>query len=58
MAKSHQYIIQVLPILDTNIDNKKPDKPAILEEVINRHDWLKRKKAMDTKYNSFIRNNI
>ena len=57
MAKSHEYIIQVLQILGTNVNNKKPDKLAILEKVISRHDWLKRQKAMENKYNSFIKNN-
>lgn len=56
MAKSHKWMVQILQTLSTNIDNKRPNKPATLEEATSKHDWPEWKKAMKSKYNLLIEN--
>lgn len=41
MAKSHEYIVQVIQTLNANIDNKELDKLAIFEEAMNKYNWPK-----------------
>lgn len=56
MAKSHEYIVQVIQTLNANIDNKELDKLAIFEEAMNKYNWPKQKKAIESKYNLLIKN--
>ena len=38
MAKSHEHIVRVLLTLNGNVDNKRPDEPSTLKEVMSKHD--------------------
>ncbi len=55
-AKSRQYMVRVLCILSSNIDNEGPDELASLKEDMGRHDWLEWEKAIEIEYNSFMEN--
>lgn len=54
MAKSHEYMVQILQTLSTNVDNKGLDKLVNLKKTINRNDRSKLKKVIEIKYSFFL----
>ena len=57
-AKSHEHMVRVLRMLNSNIDNEGADEPASLKETMARHDWPEWKMAMEREYNLLIENGI
>ncbi len=55
-AKSYPYMVRVLCMLSSNVDNEGPDEPASLKEAMARHDWPQWKKAIEIEYNSLMEN--
>lgn len=45
-AKSHEYMVQVLRMLSSNMDNGGADEPASPKETMARHGWPGWKMAM------------